>query len=118
DHYTTSAKTLTSPIPANSTITVEQFWQSSVVPKYLWGKTYTGWFVIGELLSTGTMDWWVYGVTNTTELCDEVPGWPAGLSPPSPLVSDPFTGTVRAGIHFAWFSDHTKAAQTAPYIGI
>lgn len=117
DHYATSAKTSTSPIPASSTVKVEQFWQASTTPKYLWGKSYTGWFVVGELLSTGTMDWWVYGVTNTTELCDEVPGWPTGLAPPTAIVhGGPFsTDAALVGPHFTYSIQESLVRQSAPY---
>lgn len=117
DHYTTAPKTSTSPIPTNSIVTVEEFWQEAVNPTYLWGKNAFGWFVVGQW-NNDVISWWVYGISTGTELCDEVPGWPSGLAPPPAIVANPLTGDTLAGIHFAWFSDHNKAAQTAPYIGI
>jgi hypothetical protein len=79
---------------------------------YMWGHMELGWVVV----RSGT-SWWVYG-TEGTELCDEVSGWPAGLDPPDRIVANPLTGATRPGIHFAWFSDRARVAQTAPYIGI
>jgi hypothetical protein len=88
------------------------FTEFTVGESYLWGHLDRGWVVVRSGNS-----WWVYG-TEGTDLCAEVPGWPAGLDPPPVIVANPLTGSTRAGIHFAWFSDHTKAAQTAPYIGV
>jgi len=47
------------------------------------------------------------------------PPWmPVEWEVPPPITPSPFDGDTLAGLHFNWFSDHTKAAQTAPYIGV
>jgi len=71
-------KTATSPIPAGSIVKVFEF---ASVEGYLFARNEFGWFVTRQ----GTT-WWVYGVSGATELCQDVPGWPPGLSPPADLV--------------------------------
>jgi hypothetical protein len=106
--HSTSAPRLGS-IPAGSVVTIEEFWQGT---PYLWARSAIGWFVVRE-----DSTWWVYGLEGT-DLCDAVPGWPAGLAPPPAIVANPLTGDTLAGLHFAWYSDHARAAQTAPLVGL
>ena len=37
---------------------------------------------------------------------------------PPPVTPSPFDGDTLSGLHFAWYSDHAKAAQTAPLAGL
>lgn len=70
-------KTATSPVPAGSTVKVLEV---QTAEGYLWGRNAFGWFVLREGAS-----WWVDGLEGATELCKDVPGWPAGLEPPAPI---------------------------------
>lgn len=74
---TNAPKTSTSPIPAGSTVKVLEV---QTAEGYLWGRNAFGWFVLREGAS-----WWVDGLEGATELCKDVPGWPAGLEPPAPI---------------------------------
>lgn len=66
------------PIPAGSIVAVSEFVEAG---GYLWAHDAFGWFVAraGE-------NWWVTFVADTVEWCVELPGWPAGVEPPPPIV--------------------------------
>jgi len=46
------------------------------------------------------------------------PDMPIEWEVPPPSTPSPFDGDTLSGLHFAWFSDHAKAAQTAPLVGL
>lgn len=46
------------------------------------------------------------------------PDMPIEWEVPPPSTPSPFDGDTLSGLHFAWFSDHAKAAQTAPLVGM
>lgn len=107
DHFTGTTKLDT--IGAGSTVTVDEFWAD---PVYLWGRTFQGWFVVMQFGPPNV--WWVGSAGGTP--CNQVSGWPIGLAPPAVL--DPLVGVVRDGPHYSWFSDHNKARESAPFVGL
>ena len=46
------------------------------------------------------------------------PDMPIEWEVPPPSTPGPFDGDTLSGLHFAWYSDHAKAAQTAPHVGL
>ncbi len=47
------------------------------------------------------------------------PPWmPIEWEVPPPSTPGPFDGDTLSGLHFSWYSDHAKAAQTAPLVGM
>ena len=107
DHFTNAIKR--DVIDAGSTVTVDEFWRDGV---YLWGRTFQGWFVVMQWGPPNV--WWVGSAGGTS--CAQVSGWPVGLAPPAVL--NPLAGAVRDGLHYSWFSDHDKAREIAPLVGL
>ena len=87
------------------------FTEFAVGESYLWGHLDRGWVVVRSGNS-----WWVYG-TEGTDLCAEVPGWPAGLDPPPVIVlGGPFSvDAALVGPHFTYSIQESLVRQSAPY---
>lgn len=77
--------------------TISQWYQGDT---YLWAYNGEGWFAT---YVPSSAIWWVYGIEGETEVCVDVPGWPYGLVPPSPIVAITF--------HYVGFKV-TPGAQT------
>lgn len=82
-------------------IEISQFSQGQ---NYLWAKHARGWSAV----YTGNI-WWADGITGTTDVCPDVSGWPAGLSPPAPIVAAP-----RVGPHALYSINRDKARAHYP----
>ncbi len=75
-----------------------------------------GWVASYYLLSDGTVD--RYLVWDDEDESCYPPDMPVEWEVPPPVTPSPFDGDTLSGLHFAWFSDHAKAAQTAPLVGL
>ena len=53
---------------------------------YFWARNEKGWF------ATYQSSWWILGVSDQTEICVDVPGWPDNMEPPAPVVMSPMVG--------------------------
>ena len=87
-------------LAARTTQEVSEFYQGDT---YLYAYTGEGWFVIRDT------EWWVIGVDGSTETCQDLPGWPAGLAPPVPVVRNP------AGLHLLF---DTLESRTVPLFSV
>lgn len=73
-----AARTATSPIPAGSIVVVTEF---ASAEGYLWARNAFGWFAVRQGAS-----WWITFTADSLEWCLELPGYPAGVQPPQPIV--------------------------------
>jgi hypothetical protein len=78
--------------------------------------TLAGWVASHYLLSDGTVERYLIW-DDEDEHCYP-PDMPIEWEVPPPSTPSPFDGDTLSGLHFAWYSDHTKAAQTAPLVGL
>lgn len=80
-------------LQAGSVISAAEF---RVAGDYLWARHDAGWSAVRHQASG---EWWVDGMGGTSELCQDIPGWPAGLAPPSELVRARGLWTIYPGAH-------------------
>ena len=99
-----AARTATSPIDTYSTLKVDEF---RVADGYLWAHEALGWFAARDMTAG---EWWVDGASDSLD-CSEVDGWPAGLTPPPPIVRNP------RGLHLIYSAPRQPVLDALPSIG-